>query len=488
MSVHPEGMGQVALVAADLHVRERVLPVLSRCGIQPAVYQGAGEVRSAVPNLVALLWASPFELPQGDNILPERGEPSDLLDFARQKNPSLQVILLLDEPVPLARLCALVARHVAAIVDLRERDFAGRLEEKLRAVVEYHGLLRSRMAAQEAGAADQHGLVGQSAALQRVIGQARRAALVSDAPVLIAGESGTGKQRLAELIHHLDPKRRGHPFVCVNCAAIAGSLAESELFGHRRGAFTGATEDRQGYFRAAHGGTILLDEVSELPLTLQPKILRVLQEGLVLPVGCDREQEIDVRVLAATNRAMLPLVEAGAFRLDLYQRLNVIELVVPPLRERWEDLPELFTVFLTRYAHYYRQPIEGVEAGVYEVLRCAIGSGNIRELENIARRILAFKESGRSIELTDLPAELLARAAGQGQGPLEKNVPGQVIDGLLHGSQRLNDALEEYEAVILRRLIERGLSQTALANRLGITRRTLYSKLLKYHLSVEKRV
>jgi len=210
--------------------------------------------------------------------------------------------------------------------------------------------------------------------------------LVSDAPVLICGESGTGKQLLAEAIHRMDPKRRSKPFLTVNCAAITGTLAESALFGHRKGSFTGATQDRPGYFQAANGGTLLLDEISELEKPLQPKLLRVLQEGRVLPVGDDIERPVDVRIVAACNRPLPILVESGEFRFDLYQRLNVIALVVPPLRDRPEDIPPLVQFFLRQYASYYRQPIESVDERVYEMLSRAIGSGNVRDSRTLSAR------------------------------------------------------------------------------------------------------
>ncbi|HPY78479.1 MAG TPA: sigma-54 factor interaction domain-containing protein, partial [Anaerohalosphaeraceae bacterium] len=211
----------------------------------------------------------------------------------------------------------MITSGIAAILDYTHNDFPRRIVEQIQAA--YHHYQELQLQQYGIGRYpdyEPYGLVGRSQSLHKVLYQARRAASVSDAPVLIIGESGTGKQRIAEFIHQMDVKRNKKPFVSVNCAAITGSLAESELFGHKKGAFTGATEDRLGYFRAANGGSILLDEISELPLPLQPKILRVLQEGLVLPVGCDKESLLDVRVMAATNRDLDKMVCNNAFRLD----------------------------------------------------------------------------------------------------------------------------------------------------------------------------
>ncbi len=326
------------------------------------------------------------------------------------------------------------------------------------------------------------GIIGQSESLRRLVVQTHRAGRVSGVPVLISGESGTGKQRLAEYLHRCDPQRRDKPFVTVNCAAITGSLAESELFGHKSGAFTGATRDRQGYFRSAHGGTILLDEISELEQSLQPKILRLLQESLVRPVGDDREYRVDVRVIAATNRNLEKMIQEGQFRLDLFQRLQVIQLCVPPLRERIDDIPLLFQAFLEKYADYYPMPITEVDPRVYEAMGRLVGDGNIRELENIVRRILVFKEQGERIELTDIPSELLSGSWSQGWQEPHLEVSSETLEALAAGRRRLQQVMDEFERTLLTRLVKQDENRSRLAQNLGITRRTLYNKLNKYNL------
>lgn len=399
----------------------------------------------------------------------------------QQRHRAAQIILTTSGAFTLEHSCSAAANGVCAIVPCESDDFAYRLSEHIRNVHQHY--LKEKQQALEANLEkDRNGLVGKSAALKKVIEQARRAATVSDVPVIIYGESGTGKQKIAELIHQWDAKRNGHPFVSVNCAAIVGSLAESELFGHTKGAFTGATADRLGYFRAANHGTILLDEISELSRSLQPKILRVLQEGLVMPVGSDKEYVVDVRVLAATNRSLDKMIETGMFRLDLLQRLSVIELNVPALRQRSEDIPELFLAFLTRYAHYSSQEIHSVDPEVYQVLAGAIGRGNVRELENLVRQILVFKEEGDRIEITDLPPRILQNNFGPGLSHEGPSIPDDLIEALLTGRKHLQAAIDEYEREMLKGLVGRGIKQNVLADRLGITRRTLYNKLQKHQL------
>ena len=401
----------------------------------------------------------------------------------RRSHPSCQALTVTPTQLSLEQIYQIINHGIAGIVDYRQTEFDQRFLETVQTALRCYDEIRRREATEGTRESlDSNGLVGSSLVLRKVLDQVRRAARVSDASVIISGESGTGKQCIAELIHKLDSKRRGYAFVCVNCASIAGSLAESELFGHRKGAFTGATKDRQGYFRTAHRGTILLDEIGELPLSLQPKILRVLQEGLVLPVGSDKEHLVDVRVIAATNRDLNLLLTKDRFRLDLFQRLNVIHLEVPSLRQRKEDIPELFKSFLQKYAHYYSDSIRDVDPNVYEVLAQSLGSGNVRELENIVRRILVFKKGGRRIELTDLPMELIETGLQRQNRTAQTRISEELIDSLANGRNTLGDVVDAYEQAVLRSLIERKIRQTALADRLGITRRTLYNKLRKYNL------
>lgn len=401
----------------------------------------------------------------------------------KQTHPLSQILLLTGFRLSLQQSCQVITCGITAILDYTQEDFSGRIIEQIKAAYNnYQELQLQQYGISSYQDYESHGLVGRSRSLHKVLYQARRAASVSDAPVLIVGESGTGKQRIAEFIHQMDEKRNKKLFVSVNCAAITGSLAESELFGHKKGAFTGATEDRLGYFRTSNGGSILLDEISELPLSLQPKILRVLQEGLVLPVGSDKESLIDVRVIAATNRDLEKMVCNNTFRLDLYQRLKVIQLTLPSLRERAEDIPLLFEYFLEKYAYYYPDKIKSVDPDVYRIIQNTIGSGNIRELENIVRQILAFKQIGSHIEISDLPAELVRSSTNQPDEDTAVQIPERTIEDMAMGSKKLMEVVNAYEQFMLARLIEKNMNQSELAERLGITRRTLYNKLQKYNL------
>ena len=247
------------------------------------------------------------------------------------------------------------------------------------------------------------GLGVYSAAMRRLVSIASRVAEV-DSTVLIIGESGVGKERLARYIHSSSPRAAG-PFIPVNCGALPDALFESELFGHARGAFTGALHDRPGLFEAAHGGTLLLDEVGDVPLPMQVKLLRVLQEHQVRRVGENRERRVNARIIAATNRNLAEEVAERRFRRDLFYRLRVVELQVPPLRERLEDLRGLAQTLLARVAVRLRRPITGYTADALDQMLRYPWPGNVRELENAVERACALA-TGELIDVDDLPDDV----------------------------------------------------------------------------------
>jgi transcriptional regulator with PAS, ATPase and Fis domain len=290
-----------------------------------------------------------------------------------------------------------------------------------------------------------------------IMKQARRIA-ASRATVLIEGETGTGKELLARIIHFTSP-RAAAPFVSVNCAALSEGLIESELFGHERGAFTGATDSRPGRFEIATGGTLLLDEISELPLKLQAKLLRVLEEGEFERVGATKTLHIDVRVIATSNRDLQTEVLQNNFRHDLYYRLNVMRLRVPPLRARREDIAPLVTYFIWKHRSEASVTIRGVSTETLERLFAYDWPGNVRQLRNVIYHACVHARS-EEIQPQDLP-------------PLEP-----------HNSQPTtgtNSTLEEIEReVILRTLRELEGNKTAAAARLGVTPRTLLNKMNRY--------
>jgi two-component system, NtrC family, response regulator HydG len=306
------------------------------------------------------------------------------------------------------------------------------------------------------------GLIAQSTEMQKVLDLVLRVA-PTDATVLIQGESGTGKEVIAKVIHHASP-RTDKPFVAVNCGALPEPLLESEIFGHVKGAFTGATAHKKGLFEEAHGGTFLLDEIGEMPPTLQVKFLRVLQEGEVRPVGSTQATTADVRVLAATNRDLGQLMQQGKFREDLFYRLSVIPVVLPPLRERREDIPALAEHFLRRYGQKQGRPLRLSAAAVDTLLRYP-WPGNVRELENAMERT-AILARNDAIGPDDLPPHI---AAGAPLGPAP----------VLPREQTL---AEVEKAHILQTLERCGWNHSRAAEALNIGRTSLWRKLKEYHL------
>jgi transcriptional regulator with PAS, ATPase and Fis domain len=244
------------------------------------------------------------------------------------------------------------------------------------------------------------GFVTGSQELLPLLRHAYKAACVSDITVLLEGETGTGKQVLASAIHQLDRKRRAAPFVTMHCGSLSAGLAESELFGHQKGAFTGAVAQRKGLFQFAHRGTVFLDDVNDLAPDLQAKLLDVLQRSTIRAIGSDQEARVDVRVVAAANQPLRALVLQNRFRADLYHRLNVIHLRLPPLRERMQDLPDLILALARRHQAIY-QPIEKVEDELISFLQSQVFPGNVRELENEVQRMLFSKSEGASLGLAD---------------------------------------------------------------------------------------
>ncbi|CAM3998585.1 sigma-54-dependent Fis family transcriptional regulator [Corallococcus sp. ZKHCc1 1396] len=306
---------------------------------------------------------------------------------------------------------------------------------------------------------DPAGMVARADAMQKVLNLARRSAKV-DTTILVTGESGVGKERIARLIH--DESGRAHKaFIAVNCAAVTESLLESELFGHAKGAFTGATHDRPGLFEAAHGGTLFLDEVGEVPPAMQAKLLRVLQEREVRRVGENLSRKVDVRVVAATNRELSEEVRLGHFRQDLFYRLRVIELRIPPLRERKEDILPLARLLLAEAGERLGRRVSGLSPDAADQLLRYPWPGNVRELGNAIERAVVLCEGPR-VEREDLPEEV--RAAP----------PSMVPTG---NPRRLEDMEKEY---ILAVLAQNGGNRSRTAEQLDIGVATLYRKLKQY--------
>ena len=310
-------------------------------------------------------------------------------------------------------------------------------------------------------------IVGHSAPFQAAIDLARKVAR-HPSTVLITGESGTGKELIARLIHQASPRAEGS-FVAVNCGAIPDSLLESELFGHVRGSFTGATVDKPGLFEEAENGTLFLDEIGELPLPLQVKLLRVLQEGEVRRVGANSARKMDVRVVAATNRDLAADASAGRFREDLYYRVNVVGVKLPPLRERREDIPELALHFARRHGARLGRETATIDAIAMRMLRDHSWPGNVRELENVVERALVLS-GGDTIGVEHL-TELVQRP----QRPAEASSA--------EGDLSVKRRTEELERRLIRRALERTRgNRTRAARLLDLSHRALLYKIRDYGL------
>jgi two-component system nitrogen regulation response regulator GlnG len=347
------------------------------------------------------------------------------------------------------------------------------------------------------------GSVGESPAMLMVFHTVLRISPLSDLPVLITGATGTGKELLAHAIHQLDPKRRHGPFIALNCSAINPGLAESELFGHRRGAFTGADRERKGLIRAADGGVLFLDEIGELDDTLQAKLLRVLQEHRVLGVGDDHEVAVNVRIIAATHRNLAAMIQQGSFRVDLLHRLNVLAVHIPPLRERPADLKPLLEHFLEKHRGLGSAGALTATPEFLEALTQLPFPGNVRELENLVRWVLVHKDDAAPLTLRDLPWDIWQQLSQQGRDAGDQSAPTsgdraiqtpplpayqqELLASMAHLLERndwnLARVLQDCERLFLEAALHKAHgNQSHVARMLGITPRSVYNKVHKYHL------
>lgn len=331
-------------------------------------------------------------------------------------------------------------------------------------------------------------LRGESAVIQALRAQIARLAR-SMAPIAINGESGSGKELAAREIH-AQSSRAGKPFIAVNCGAIPEALMEAEFFGYRKGAFTGAADEREGFFQAANGGTLMLDEVADLPLAMQVKLLRAIQERRVRKIGATAEEPVDVRIISATHKNLAHCVEQGSFRQDLFYRLNVIELSLPPLRERLDDLGVLTDAILARFGTFEHKVVLG--PGVLEALRGYSFPGNVRELENILERALAFADDG-VIEVGDLSLKGARMAEAQSSAPLPTPAPvptapaAATVAAAPPQPDALPASLPEYliqveRDIILRALAQTQFNRTQAAQLLGISFRQLRYQMQKLNI------
>jgi two-component system response regulator HydG len=453
------------ILIADDHdaLREGMAIALSRLGHEVLAVRGGAEA-----------------------VLAYRKKPADVVvtDLRMVPVDGIEVVRRLRELDPEATVLVVSAHGTIAVaveamregaIDFIEKPFS---PEVLRARVEKGiEIARERKGARAARARvealeddlgrehDPHGMVGKSEPMRRVLEQVRKVA-VTGATVLVLGESGTGKELVARAIHDASP-RRDQPFVSISCAAIPEGLLESELFGHEKGAFTGAIRRKLGRFELANAGTLFLDEVGEIPPTVQVKLLRVLQERQFERVGGEETVEVDVRVVSATNRDLDALVRAGRFREDLFYRLNVVPIQLPPLRDRPGDVEELAGFFVSRLGSRIGRKVKGVAPEALELLRRHRWPGNVRELENVIEQALVFAD-GELVRPQDLPE-------GIRKAPPAAGLP------VPSGDRSLTEILEDLEKQLILAAYERARHVKAeTARLLGIKPSALYYKLEKY--------
>ena len=438
---------KVLIVDDEPDIRELLEITLGRMKLDTASAKNIADAR-------AILERESFDLCLTDMRLPD-GSGLDLIQFIQQRFPQLPVAMItafgsLETAVQALKAGAF--DYLTKPVDLpRLRELVGTA-------------LRLSGPAPAAAGASETQLLGESPPMRALRNQIAKLAR-SQAPVYISGESGSGKERVARLIHEQGP-RAGRPFVPVNCGAIPSELVESEFFGHRKGSFTGAIEDKQGLFQAAQGGTLFLDEVADLPLPMQVKLLRAIQEKAVRPVGSQQEISLDVRILSATHRDLAAEVAAGTFRPDLYYRLNVIELQVPALRERREDIGILANHMLERLARDSGLAAATLGEDALAKLKSYRFAGSVRELEHMLERAYTLCEGDvirpADLRLADAPA---ATATGEAS---------------LANIANLEDHLESIERqLIMQALEETRWNRTAAAERLGLSFRSMRYRLKK---------
>jgi len=448
---------KILIVDDEPAIRDTCAEVAEQSGMKAVAVASAEEAFEVLENHAVDILLTDLMLRESSGL--------DLLKRVHDTNPLLPVIVLtqygtIDSAVTATRLGAV--DYVTK--PFRIEELRTRLERAARAVElqQENQLLREQLRTRPGFG----GLIGVSERMQRVYKIIQKVSL-HEYPVLILGESGTGKELVARSVH-FSGARKERPFSPVDCSSLVPTLIESELFGHVKGAFTGAQHGKQGLLEAAQGGTLFLDEIGDMPVDLQSKLLRALQEREVKPVGSTERRRIDVRIIAATNRDLDSAIKAGTFRQDLYFRLNVVQIKLPPLRERKSDIPLLVTSFLEKFSGTQ----DSTRTISEEAMRQLIAydwPGNVRELENAIERAVALG-SGPILHVADLPTNL--------QYPTTERAPDK--NELL--------PLEELERrAILRTLLETAGDKLAAARILGIGKTTLYRKLKQYHLEAESR-
>jgi two-component system response regulator PilR (NtrC family) len=448
---------QVLVVDDERSMRDFLRIALTRAGNEVMVAESPSAAHQALAKHEFDVVITDLKMQEGTGL--------DVLDDVKKSRPHTQVVVVTAFATPETAIAAMKKGAYDYLTKPFKIDEINVVVER---ALEKRALLRDNveLRAQLQGRFHLESIVGKSAAMQRTFELVKKVAPAKTS-VLISGESGTGKELVARALHRLSP-RSDAPFIAVNCGAIPESLLESELFGHVKGAFTGAIADRPGLFASAHNGTLFLDEIGELGAQMQVKLLRVLQERKVKRVGGTTEEEFDVRVLAASNRDLEAEVERGAFRRDLYYRLNVIQLLLPPLRQRREDIPLLAEHFLRKHAASLGRTFTGIEPEAMTVLHDYDYPGNVRELENLIERAATLESSDR-----------ITRASLPALSPKKKQEPAGEMPSFEEGFD-LERAVGEFERALIDKALlkSQGVRKEA-AKLLGISFRSLRYRLAK---------
>ena len=454
----------VLIVDDEPDIRELLEITLGRMGLETVAAADIGSARASLDRTGFDLCLTDMNLPDGSGL--------DLVQYISETHPRLPVAVI----TAFGNMETAIAALKFGAFDFLQKPLD---ISQLRGLVET--ALRLDGAGAESGTDAPTRLLGESEVMHQLRAQIAKLAR-SQAPIYISGESGSGKELAARSIHERGP-RAGGPFIAVNCGAIPSELMESEFFGHVKGSFTGAVADKQGLFEAARGGTLFLDEVADLPLSMQVKLLRAIQEKAVRAVGAQQEVDIDVRVLSATHKDLSREVGAGNFRQDLYYRLNVINLEMPPLRERSEDIGSLTDLILDRLARDYATGKPEITAAAAEALRHYDFPGNVRELENLLERAFTLCENNRitpadlSLEIDRVHPEIIDDAGAGSEAPPPG---GSAAAPVLKTGQSLEEYLEQVERALITQALESNRwNKTAAAKDLGITFRALRYRLKK---------
>ncbi|MFQ5723837.1 MAG: sigma-54-dependent transcriptional regulator [Terriglobia bacterium] len=447
------------LIIDDEPVGETLAVAFRRAKYEVTLARTGEEARTRLGQQLFDIVVSDITLPDANGV--------ELLEYARQVSPDSVFVLMTGKEQPQELIIQALNLGADRYIVKSDRTVE-EVEWVVRRAEEYLQTRRERdLYRRVAREVARDNIVGQSRALRSVL-ETVQAVAPTNSTILITGESGTGKELVARRIHELSP-RYDRPFVFINCGAFPETLLESELFGYVKGAFTGATQNKQGLFQAADGGTLFLDEIAEMSLAMQVKLLRALQDRTVRPLGSTNEQRVDVRVIAATNRDLRQLVTEKTFREDLYYRISVIPLRVPPLRERTDDIPVLTLHFLQRYSEQMSKPVRGIAPDALRALQEYPWPGNVRELENAMERAVAL-EMGGEISLRDLP-EHISRVAAPIPG--DSLLPDEGID--------LEKHIQEQEKAYLRAALERARGvRTKAADLLGMSYRSFRHYAKKY--------